>query len=99
MTNNSRNSFKIPQNLHLPIASGDIQMIRFSCGSCNHVLRAPAELAGKKGKCACCGAVNAIPSALSVEVSRAAEPSPFRSTADLEEKPIEAIAQSESARI
>jgi hypothetical protein len=59
-------------------------MIRFSCGTCNHLLRAPAILAGKKGKCACCGAVNQVPEALSVEVARAPGASPFRSTADLE---------------
>jgi hypothetical protein len=59
-------------------------MIRFSCGTCNHLLRAPAILAGKKGKCACCGAVNQVPEALSVEVARAPAASPFRSTADLE---------------
>lgn len=59
-------------------------MIRFSCISCNHLLRAPAILAGKKGRCARCGAVNPVPEALTVEVARAAGQSPFRSTADLE---------------
>lgn len=59
-------------------------MIRFSCGTCHHQLRAPTILAGKKGKCARCGAVNHVPEALSVEVARAPAASPFRSTADLE---------------
>jgi len=59
-------------------------MIRFSCISCNHLLRAPALLAGKKGRCARCGAINPVPEALMVEVARTPAQSPFRSTADLE---------------
>lgn len=74
-------------------------MIRFSCGTCGKPLRAPAILAGKKGRCAQCGGVNAVPAlpirsevavaaaaqrpAQNVEVKRAAGVSPFRSTADV----------------
>jgi hypothetical protein len=35
-------------------------------------------MAGKRGKCARCGGVNRVPAPLSVDVKRAAEPSPFR---------------------
>lgn len=71
-------------------------MIRFSCDSCGTYLRAPLALAGKRGKCARCGTVNrvpvemaqparveALPEPVTVAVKRAAEPSPFRSTADI----------------
>src|SRR5690349_12678132 len=64
-------------------------MIRFACGQCGKPLRAPIELAGKKGRCARCGAINPVPGALmrpivlSVDVKRTRQ-SPFRSTADLE---------------
>lgn len=59
-------------------------MIRFVCATCNRSLRAPARLAGKRGRCARCGEVNLVPApALSVDVARAPAPSPFRSTADL----------------
>src|SRR2546430_1659182 len=53
-------------------------MIRFTCDTCGRALRAPEALAGKKGKCARCGGVNRVPHTLSVEVKRAADPSPFR---------------------
>lgn len=53
-------------------------MIRFACETCRRTLRAPDALAGKRGKCARCGGVNLVPAPLSVEVKRAAEPSPFR---------------------
>src|SRR3954447_16676468 len=64
-------------------------MIRFACETCGSSLRAPAALAGKKGRCAHCGKVNQVPVVLSVDVKRAtavasaAANSPFRSTADL----------------
>jgi hypothetical protein len=73
-------------------------MIRFSCSTCNHQLRAPAILAGKKGKCARCGAVNLVPEALSVDVNRAPGPSPFRSTADLEQGAIAGTMAMEEGR-
>jgi hypothetical protein len=60
-----------------------IRMIRFACDTCGRSLRAPETLAGKRGKCARCGAVNRVPAALSVDVKRAVDPTPFRSTADL----------------
>ncbi|MDB5320730.1 MAG: hypothetical protein JWN40_2361 [Phycisphaerales bacterium] len=53
-------------------------MIRFACDTCRRTLRAPDSLAGKRGKCARCGGVNRVPAPLSVDVKRAAEPSPFR---------------------
>jgi len=53
-------------------------MIRFSCDSCGRALRAPASMAGKRGKCARCGGVNKVPEILSVDVKRAPEASPFR---------------------
>jgi hypothetical protein len=53
-------------------------MIRFACETCRRTLRAPDSLAGKRGKCARCGGVNLVPAPLSVDVKRAAEPSPFR---------------------
>jgi hypothetical protein len=53
-------------------------MIRFACETCRRTLRAPDALAGKRGKCARCGGVNLVPAPVSVEVKRAAEPSPFR---------------------
>lgn len=59
-------------------------MIRFSCGNCGKPLRAPVGLAGKKGRCAQCGAVNGVPALpVNVEVKRAGAVSPFRSTADV----------------
>jgi hypothetical protein len=74
-------------------------MIEFSCTTCNHVLRAPAILAGKKGRCACCGAVNPVPEPVSVEVARTPGHSPFRSTADLEVRgTIEGTVELEEAR-
>src|SRR2546421_7085164 len=66
------------------ICSAGLQkMIRFACGTCGRPLRAPDSLSGKRGRCARCGAVNRVPAPLSVEVTRAEAPSPFRSTADL----------------
>lgn len=53
-------------------------MIRFACETCRRTLRAPDALAGKRGKCARCGGVNLVPAPVTVEVKRAAEPSPFR---------------------
>lgn len=53
-------------------------MIRFACETCRRTLRAPDSLAGKRGKCARCGGVNLVPAPVSVDVKRAAEPSPFR---------------------
>jgi hypothetical protein len=54
-------------------------MIRFTCDTCGRSLRAPEKLAGKRGKCARCGGVNRVPAAaVSVDVRRAVEPSPFR---------------------
>lgn len=58
-------------------------MIRLFCATCNSALRVPEDLAGRRGKCAQCGAINEIPSPVAVEVKRAPEPSPFRSTADV----------------
>lgn len=75
-------------------------MIRFECETCHRPLRAPEDLVGKRGRCARCGAINRVPSALgraprrqtaivlaepvNVEVKRAVSTSPFRSTADVE---------------
>jgi hypothetical protein len=42
-------------------------MIRFSCDTCKRSLRAPMPLAGKKGRCARCGAVNRIPPAENID--------------------------------
>jgi hypothetical protein len=53
-------------------------MIRFSCDTCGRALRAPASMAGKRGKCARCGGINRVPEVLSVDVKRAPEASPFR---------------------
>src|SRR5215207_4879828 len=53
-------------------------MIRFSCATCAKPLRAPEALAGKRGKCAQCGAVNRVPEVVAVDVRRAAVPTPFR---------------------
>src|SRR3954471_24707549 len=53
-------------------------MIRLACETCRRTLRAPDSLGGKRGKCARCGGVNLVPAPLSVDVKRAAEPSPFR---------------------
>ncbi len=73
-------------------------MIRFECDQCARPLRAPEGLAGKKGRCARCGAINTVPMSsgrgmrvesaepalpVSVEVKRAASTSPFRDTADM----------------
>lgn len=62
-------------------------MIRFACATCGSSLRAPPTMAGKRGRCARCGKANLVPVVLNVDVRRTtaapAEPSPFRSTADL----------------
>ena len=57
---------------------GSQVMIRFHCATCAKPLRAPEAMAGKKGRCAQCGAVNRVPEVVSVDVKRAAAPSPFR---------------------
>ena len=36
-------------------------MIRFPCGTCGKRLRVPARLAGKRGRCEVCGAINRVP--------------------------------------
>lgn len=41
-------------------------MIRFECQTCGRSLRAPEEMAGRRGKCARCGAVNQVPAAPAV---------------------------------
>jgi len=53
-------------------------MIRIACDQCGQPLRAPDELAGKRGRCAHCGAVNGVPATLPVGVKRYPT-SPFRS--------------------
>ena len=77
-------------------------MIRFECEKCTRALRAPEPLAGKKGRCARCGAANTVPltsarggwlrrpeaqPALSVAVKRSMPSSPFRDTADVQIAP------------
>jgi len=38
-------------------------IVEFRCQFCGHEFRVSAELAGKKGKCKSCGAVNVVPAA------------------------------------
>jgi len=45
-----------------PPPAGAGEIVEFRCQFCGHPFRVSSELAGQKGKCKSCGAVNVVPS-------------------------------------